>query len=104
MDEEKIVKMYEGGAPICRIALDEGCSDNAIKRRLQKNGVKIRGKGDGYKFESNFEGVVAMYKEGHTLEEVGEAFGMTAHAVARRVEAAGVKRGRQQRDIWQKKH
>ena len=94
LDEKRIVDLYEGGASMEKIADSIGCSTDAIRRRLVKNGVKIRRTGKNSpvvkKLDRNVNKAIRMYEYGYSLQEIGEAFGVASATVRKRLLKAGV--------------
>lgn len=80
---EEIVKMYESGKTVNKIAEEFGVSASPIFRRLKKMGVhpRFRHRLSQLSGEER-ERIVALYKAGMTYRQIGEEFGIGSASIS----------------------
>ena len=92
--ESKVTSMYSEGGSIKGIAHRLDVNEKTVRALLLRAGVSLRGRSGHRKFPKNsihIDMAVNRYLLGASTEELGEAMGMSAGAVAKRLEDAGVK-------------
>lgn len=86
--------MYSAGSSIKGIARDLDVNEKTVRASLLRAGVSLRGRTGHRKFPRHsihIDMAVNRYLSGASTEELGEAMGLSAGAVAKRLEDAGVK-------------
>lgn len=85
------LRAYEDGASILEIATSEGVATQTVRNWLKRQGVTIRrGRGKKRKPDQRIPEIMAMRKEGATLQEIGDHFGITRERVRQLVIKAGL--------------
>lgn len=92
--ESEVTSMYSNGGSIKGIARSLDMNEKTVRAFLLRAGVSLRGRTGHRKFPKNsihIDMAVNRYLLGASTEELGEAMGLSAGAVAKRLEDAGVK-------------
>lgn len=76
---EEVIKMYESGKAVYKIAEEFGVSTSSIFKRLKEEGVR----GRRHRLsEEEKQRIVALYKEGATYRQIEERFGIGSASIS----------------------
>jgi transposase-like protein len=88
--EPEVVAAYEAGETIESLARRHGCSTESIRSLLHARGVRTRPRGSPSPLVGREGEVAAAYREGATIRELVDRFGVNARTVRKVLSAEGV--------------
>lgn len=83
-----IIRSYQSGLSIRKIAEEYGCCKTTISKLLKEHGVNVTGAKQQARLQD--DQVVSMYEQMYTSVEIGERFGVSHQAVIACLKRNGV--------------
>lgn len=91
IETAEVVRLYQSGLLASQIGTQLGCTDNTVRRHLNKAGKTRRRQGSSLD-QASIDAIVDLHKTGHTTAQITDQLGCTRITIHKYLDQAGFPR------------
>ncbi len=91
IETAEVVRLYRSGHTTAQIAIQLGCTDNTVRRHLNKAGETRRRQGSSLD-QASIDAIIDLHKAGHTTAQITHQLGCTRITIHKYLDQGGFPR------------